>query len=174
MAKKEKEVKKNTPLEKNPNGRPSKFTEELANKICRAIATSTDGLRKMCAKNPDFPCTDTLMQWRFDYPSFSEQYADAKRIQAELLVEEILEISDEGTNDYIEDENGMRRLNTENIQRSRLRVDTRKWHASKLLPKVYGDKNEVKVTNVEDEELHATVTELKNAVDLLKKHERDY
>jgi len=31
----------------------------------------------------------------------------------------------------------------EHIQRARLRVDTRKWILSKMLPKVYGDKFQV-------------------------------
>jgi len=40
----------------------------------------------------------------------------------------------------METEEGRKKVNHENIQRDRLRVDSRKWYASKVLPKIYGDK----------------------------------
>jgi hypothetical protein len=74
----------------------------------------------------------------------------AREIQAHTLADELLEISDDGSNDWMErkgkDERGGWELNGENIQRSRVRIDTRKWLLSKMLPKVYGDKTEVAVT----------------------------
>lgn len=127
-------------------GRPTDYTPELANKICEAVATSTLGLSKICAQNPEFPTRDTIYQWRYRYKDFSDNYANAKRTQAELLAEEIAEIADDSSNDYYADENGNQRFNAEHYQRSRLRVDTRKWIACKLLPKVYGDKTESTVT----------------------------
>lgn len=79
-----------------------------------------------------------------------EQYARAKEIQAEGFAEELMDIADDGTNDWMEklDKDGKPigwMLNGEHVQRSKLRVDTRKWVASKLLAKKYGDKiqNEV-------------------------------
>ena len=47
------------------------------------------------------------------------------------------------------DERGGWELNGEHIQRSRVRIDTRKWLLSKMLPKVYGDKAEVAVTGAD-------------------------
>jgi len=75
--------------------------------------------------------------------SFRQNYAHARVAQAHTLAEETLEIADDGRNDYMESEdpnNPGYRLNGENIQRSTLRANTRKWYASKMLPKVYGDK----------------------------------
>jgi hypothetical protein len=77
--------------------------------------------------------------------AFGQQYARAREAQAEYLVDEIVEIADDGTNDYMairdsEGEIAGWRENGEYIQRSRLRVDARKWAASKLAPKKYGDK----------------------------------
>lgn len=86
---------------------------------------------------------------------FMEQYARAREMQADCLVDEILEISDDGTNDWMErrseDEKGAGVgtgwiLNGEHVQRSRLRVDSRKWFASKVFPKKYGDKIQAEVT----------------------------
>jgi len=55
----------------------------------------------------------------------------------------MLDIADDGRNDWMErhgKEDAGWQANGENIQRSRVRIDTRKWLASKLKPKKYGDK----------------------------------
>lgn len=65
------------------------------------------------------------------------------------MADELVEIADDGTNDYVEREvdGGVRVVfDGEHFQRSRLRVDTRKWVLSKVLPKIYGDKIGVEVT----------------------------
>jgi hypothetical protein len=133
-------------------GRPTKFCKEMADMICRKVATTTDGLRKICARLPELPHPDTIREWRLDYPEFSAQYAEAKRIQADLLAEEILDISDDDSRDEIIDDSGNTKVNSEYVQRSRLRVDSRKWIAAKLMPKVYGEKiqNEVITRTQED------------------------
>lgn len=62
------------------------------------------------------------------------------------MAEDIIEISDEGSNDWMaanDPENAGYRANGEHIARSRLRVDTRKWIMSKLAPKKYGEKLEI-------------------------------
>jgi hypothetical protein len=129
---------------KNLGGRPSKYSLELAQKICKKIATCTDSLAKICASDPDFPTRETIYAWRLDHKGFSDMYADSKRAQAELLVEEIIEISDNTYNDTIvrvnKDGSESESCNHEWVARSRLKVDTRKWIACKLLPKVYGEK----------------------------------
>lgn len=73
-------------------------------------------------------------------PEFSEQYARAREAQADKLAEEALQIADDGRNDTYVDGDGNVKTDTEVIQRSKLRVDTRKWLASKMAPKKYGDK----------------------------------
>lgn len=73
-------------------------------------------------------------------PEFSEQYARAREAQADKLAEEALQIADDGRSDTCVDGDGNVKTDTEVIQRSKLRVDTRKWLASKMAPKKYGDK----------------------------------
>lgn len=73
-------------------------------------------------------------------PEFSEQYARAREAQADKLAEEALTIADDGRNDTYTDADGNVKTDSEVIQRSKLRVDTRKWLASKMAPKKYGDK----------------------------------
>ena len=126
---------------KHPGGRPTKYTEELANRICDAVATTTDGMRRMCANNEGFPTCETLMQWRYKYPEFSSRYKEAKLVQADLFAEQIIDICDN------------EQLTSESIQHARLRVDTRKWLTSKLIPKTYGDKVQNETTvNIKHED----------------------
>jgi len=121
-------------------GRPSLYTEALAARICRRLAEG-ESLRAICADKA-MPAISTVMGWLFDgnHDKFSEQYARAREAQAEIRADEIVDIADDDTNDFTADKDGKLAANTEHIQRSRLRVDARKWIAAKLLPKRYGDK----------------------------------
>jgi hypothetical protein len=123
-------------------GRPSDYSQDLADKICARLATG-ESLRTVC-KDEDMPCIQTIFNWFRLHKEFLDQYTRAKEESADAMVEEILDIADDGTNDWMEswDKDGDRtgwKLNGEHVQRSRLRVDTRKWIASKLKPKKYGD-----------------------------------
>lgn len=142
MAKKESKL-----IEKKKMGRPTIFTQELANRICELVSTHSFGLKKLSKVYDDIPSADTINNWRSKYTDFSVQYAEAKRKQADLLAEEVIEIADDGQNDWMEtvdDEGGIAwKINGEHVQRSRLRMDARKWLAGKLAPKIYG-------TNTED------------------------
>ena len=120
-------------------GRPTLYNEDLAALICERVATTTLGLHRLCCAYDDLPSKFTVNLWRYKYPEFSTLYAQAKLHQADLLAEECLEIADDTTGDLsIDPESGFETCNNEFIARSRLRIDTRKWLASKLLPKQYG------------------------------------
>ncbi len=135
---------------KHPGGRPTEYNQDMAARICEAVAITTDGLKKITDRIPDFPAVDTIRLWRHRFPEFSAQYADAKRFQAELLAEEIIDIADDVTYDTLlktdKEGNDYEACNSEWINRSRLRVDSRKWVASKLLPKIYGEKTTTEAT----------------------------
>lgn len=118
--------------------RPTDFNQSIADVICERIADGTS-LRKICLDD-DMPCKASVFTWLNKYPEFSDQYARAREEQAESLADEIIDISDESYNDHDIDDNGNVRVNNEAIQRSKLRVEARKWVASKLKPKRYGDK----------------------------------
>lgn len=124
-----------------PAGRPTKYSPEIAALVCERVATTTMGLKRMCAENDELPDHSTIYLWRLKHPEFSDQYAQAKLKQADLMAEECLEISDDAYNDTIMNADGHEVPNSAAIARARLRIDTRKWLASKLLPKQYGDRN---------------------------------
>ncbi len=119
-------------------GRPTLYSKELADLVCDYVATHSCGLIKLCRTYPCLPDHSTVKLWRRRHPEFSAQYAQAKMEQADLLAEECLDIADDDSEDAIEWEDGSVKCNSEFVQRSRLRIDTRKWLASKLLPKQYG------------------------------------
>lgn len=125
---------------KNKAGRPkgsgSRYTPEIAKEICERLAKG-ESLQDIC-KDKHMPAASTVCLWNIDnLHGFSEQYARARRSQAELMANEILKIAD----DTSKDEFGELGIpNNVSVQRHRLMVDTRKWYLSKVLPKVYGDK----------------------------------
>ena len=86
------------------------------------------------------PAQSTVYKWLIDNDGFSEKYARAREVQAEFLAEEIIQIADDASGDSTTDEDGNERMNAEFVARSRLRVDARKWYASKVAPKKYGDR----------------------------------
>lgn len=127
-------------------GRPSGYTEEIADAICDGLADARS-LRSICLDD-GMPNQSTVFRWLADerYADFRERYARAREAQADALFDEMLDIADDGTNDWVErkreDGSTDTVLDHEHVQRSKLRIDARKWMASKLRPKVYGDKIE--------------------------------
>lgn len=103
--------------------RPSKFSQKIANKICERLSDG-ESLRAIC-ESSSMPSRPTVFRWLSQSLQFRDQYARAREAQADLMAEEILEIADDKDAD---------------TQRSRLRFDARKWLASKMAPKKYGDK----------------------------------
>lgn len=136
-------------------GRPSKYTQELADQICAELARGKS-LRTILGtggvddtdEQRALPSIATIFTWFRTYPEFLEQYARAKQESADAMSDEILDISDDGTNDWMEDQymKGKSpgwKVNGEAVQRSKLRVDTRKWLMAKMKPKKYGDQLDI-------------------------------
>lgn len=133
---------KKMPENQKQMGRPTDYTDEVGDLICELVASCTYGLEKICKLNPQLPDKATVNRWRHRFPDFRARYALAKCEQADLLAEECLDIADDDRQDIKLTFDLNEVCNTEFIARSRLRVDTRKWLASKLLPKQYGQYSE--------------------------------
>lgn len=123
-------------------GRPALYTPELAAEVCRRISEG-ESLRQVC-RDESMPSTSTVMKWARELPEFTELYTQAREALLEHWAEEISEIADDGSNDWMKREVKEGRfeivLDAEHVNRSRLRVDTRKWLLSKLAPRKYGDR----------------------------------
>ena len=123
------------PLKKN--GRPSSYTFEVSEEICRLMAEGK-GLRQICAQD-DMPDRHTVLAWQRDRPDFATRYARAREALMDWYQEEILRIAFDDSGDLIID--GDRVMSGHHVvQRARLKVDTVKWVMAKLAPKKYGDR----------------------------------
>lgn len=128
-------------------GRPTDYTSELAFLICERIGNG-ESVRKVCTAD-DMPSPRSVYRWLAEHEEFRQQYEKSTQERAEHLAEEAIEIADDGRNDWMERKSEAEKgagwaagwvANGEHVQRSRLRVDTRKWFVSKLAPKKYGEK----------------------------------
>lgn len=130
-------------------GRPTVYTREIADEVCRRIAGGQT-LSEVC-RDENMPPRTTVAQWDIDNrDEFSVRYARARCHLLEHWADEVTTIADDGTNDWIErnapDNEGWQ-FNGEHVQRSRLRTDNRKWLLSKLRPDKYGDKLDLNNTH---------------------------
>jgi len=129
----------------------SQFSQQISDVICSQLAEGKS-LREICS-NEEFPVApSTIIMWvqRNDLaPGFAEQYARARKTQAELLADELLSIADSA--------------DAESYNAARLRVDTRKWILSKVLPKVYGDATMLKHADADGNTLKVEVTRVSDA-----------
>ena len=112
------------------------YSIELGNHICQRI-TEGESLRQICSSDT-MPSRMSVTRWLTDYPDFARLYDAAREEAAEAFACDIIELADAEcpTDDY-------GRLDSGFVQRQRLRVDARKWVASKLKPKVWGDKIDI-------------------------------
>jgi len=123
-------------------GRPSLYTEEIADEICRRLEAG-ESLNAICG-DAHMPSERTVRDWdREDRNGFSPKYASAREAGYLKLADELIDIADNGSNDWMkrqrDDGSTELVLDHEHVTRSRLRVDTRKWVLSKMLPKVFGE-----------------------------------
>jgi hypothetical protein len=129
-------------------GRPSDYTDKLADEICARLILPRS-LRSI-SRDADMPDGSTMMRWLGKHAYFREQYARARVVQADALFDESIDIADDGTNDFVErqrkDGSMEMAFDKDHVQRSKLRIETRRWMAGKLNPKKYGEKVEVETT----------------------------
>jgi hypothetical protein len=128
-------------------GRPSDYSQETVDRICERIADG-ESLRSICV-DEDMPDKATVFRWLAAHDSFRDQYSRARETQAETIFDEMLDIADDGSNDWMERKNSDGenigwQENGEAIRRSQLRIAARQWMLGKMAPKKYGDK----VTNI--------------------------
>ena len=130
--------------------------------VCSELALGKS-LRSILDADDKLPSASTFLDWIGADSFLAEQYAHARQMAYELLADEIVAIADEN---YTTDEHGVReRLSSEAIQRNRLRVDTRKWMLSKMLPKVYGDKIQTEHTGKDGGPIQLQAVDLRNLSD---------
>src|SRR6266436_2878876 len=114
-------------------GRPTKYSLEWAERFCERLAQG-QSVRQICSQ-PGQPDKSQVYRWLDENDDFRDRYARAREEQADKLFREIIEIADDASGDYVTTSDGKTIVDHENIQRSRLRVEARKWAAARLAPK---------------------------------------
>jgi hypothetical protein len=109
-------------------GRPTDYTQEMADIICNRVANG-ESLNTICNEE-NLPCRMTIYRWLRAHSEFSDNYARAREDQADWFADQIVEIADTEPDANI----------------ARVRIDARKWVASKLKSKNYGDKAQMELT----------------------------
>lgn len=126
--------------------RPSEYTEEMADRICEGIIEGA-ALYRLCEQD-EFPGERTVYQWLDAQPSFAQKYARARELQQDREADKVVVIADEAKDANI----------------ARLQIDARKWRASKLAPKKYGDKLDLNhsgsIDRLTDEQLDTRLAQL--------------
>lgn len=115
------------------------------------------GLKRLCDSYSDLPNAETIRLWKRNNAQFFAQYARAKAEQADLLAEDILDIADSCGSNW---------------GQARLQIDSRKWLASKLLPKIYGDKMALFQDKTMDDQTKKELMEVHETLTL--EHKKDY
>ena len=126
--------------------RPTDYNEAIADRICEEIIGGA-ALYKLCQRE-DFPSETAVYTWLSKQPAFAEKYARARELQQDREADHMVVIADETTDP----------------NKARLQIDARKWRASKLAPKKYGDRLDLNhsgsVRTISDEQLNSRLAEL--------------
>lgn len=133
-------------------GRMTEYAPEIGDAICELIMDGKS-LREICSAE-GMPDKSTIFRWIYANEAFRDQYARAKEAQAEHFADELMEIADDASGDVSGE---LEMPNSVNVQRARLRVDTRKWVMSKLLAKKYGDKVQAEVSGANGGPIQAAI-----------------
>lgn len=137
------------------------YSLDVGTVICERLIEG-ESLAAIC-RSPGYPSRGTVVRWAATIDTFKTMYFEARELQAEQYAEEIISIADDSSNDWMNTEAG-RVPDREVIARSRLRVDSRKWIACKLLPKKYGDRTDLNLSgSMKVETITSTIVDPKAA-----------
>lgn len=123
-------------MEKKKNGRPTKYTQELSEKIC-SLMSEGKSLKSICENGEDMPDMSNVFRWLSKYPMFRQNYTQAQNDRTEAQLEELNELANEAIE--TSKTTGDKRANAV-VSAYKLKADNMKWVMSKMKPKKYGDK----------------------------------
>jgi hypothetical protein len=138
-------------------GRPSTYSNELSDEILSRIACG-ESMRSI-TRCENMPCMATVFKWLREKDEFSQQYIKAKLESADAWADDIVDIADNQAKEILiiqgavvldHDEKPVYVATNTSINHARLRIDARRWAASKLKPKKYGEASIIEHTNESD------------------------
>lgn len=122
--------------------RPCKYNDEVAERICEAIATTRQGLDLICSENQDFPSSRTFYRWLENNEELCQMYTRAHKVQAAKIFADIIKVADDDSNDLLMGEQGQY-PNMAAIHRAKIKIDAYKFTSARLDPQKYGDKMDI-------------------------------
>jgi hypothetical protein len=128
-----------------PAVRPRTFSKDVAEALLDRVADG-EPPTQICRDDPGMPTWRVLGRWRRQNEDFEKRFRIAWESCCEHMVGDIVTIADNATNDYVNrvtKKGVLRVFDREHFERSRLRVESRKWMAQKVLRAVYGERSEV-------------------------------
>lgn len=131
--------------------RPSEFLQATFDEICFKLEDG-ESLRSIC-QHEAMPNRSTVYDWMRGNKLLTDQYTRAKVEGCNAMAEDAISIADDGSNDWMASNDPLNpgyEFRGEHVQRSKLRVDTRKWYTSKIAPKLFGDRTAVELSGSVD------------------------
>jgi hypothetical protein len=135
----------------HPDGgsKPTLYTEDIGARICYLFSTDPKFSLLKMNSDPTLPTVWTFYTWLREQPTFDKLYSRAREIQCDLKAAEIEEwcatpllgtvrVTRSGKDLKGHDIDSEELRESDNVDRARLMVETRKWLLSKERPKKYG------------------------------------
>ena len=145
--------------------RPHEFTPEIGQLICKLIDEGIS-VSNICASVEGMPHRATVFRWLSegadekteDLKAFTIEYARSMDRRVEIMADELINLADHKTNDFIYDangnhvfdDNGNPMIDHNNVQRAKLQIETRLKYMALLKPKKYGTINTTKLIGDKD------------------------
>lgn len=148
--KKTKNARKPSLAVKLKKGRPTKYNERLASKICLKVSTTILGLPELCDLYAEFPLPETIYLWKLKYPDFSAKYNEAKLNQLQIIEDDMRRVA--RTPNFIEEITNEIEFGNKIVKKIVLKdnaalrkdiLETDKWLMTRLSPKKYGDTTKI-------------------------------
>jgi hypothetical protein len=146
-------AKKTAPEEKNQGGRPSFTPTQVVTFKKRVLELLPQGwtVRRILAEPGMCSMSYFFAELLPKDKQFQEQYARAMDLRNDHWADELIDIADDGSDNWFETKFGPK-FNKEAAERSKIRIEARKWLMGKSQPQKYGEK--VDVTHAADKNLH--------------------
>lgn len=148
-------------------GAPTKYSKELADKICKLIATNPVGLTTLI-KLHNLPDRQTIYNWLNLYGDFFDNYMQAKKQQAHVIADEMLEVHNDIPTYF--DKDGNEKIDNGMLGRAKLKMEALRWSAARLNPKWYSEKT-VNTDDGKDDEMDKDLEERRKELDQEYKRE---
>lgn len=131
-------------------GRPSIYTDELAELVCERIAKHPEGIRKICKMFDDMPDDTTIYEWMYKNPEFSRRFLKAREQRAHTLFHFSQDLADSIEDHQGYDKDGFLHVDSGLVACYKMRVTNLQKHAEKYNPEYYGQKEKTEDKAVAD------------------------